>query len=230
MGTNVENYRSCIEYKEILRILQKSSFLPENIIWQNIGGKRVIIPIENLEIDFMARDLVVSSGEDLTHLSSEYPLYVKLDYHSTVFKVLNYQVSPHLITFEIPKEMKTPELRTDSRSAISNAGQKTIMISPFLNEKTSKGEELKIQLVDVSINGLGLLISEKNKSYIRNHRVFWLHSMDDQILEYPLLAEVVYISSEYFSLKDKTFKFGMKLSKPLPKPLFEKLTKSLTLH
>jgi len=206
MGTNVENYRSCIEYREILRILQKSSFLQENFIWQNIDGKRVIIPIENLEIDFMARDLVISSGVDLTHLSTECPLYIKLDYHATVFKVQHYQVSAQAITFEIPKEVKTPELRGDLRTTIPASGQKSIMISPFLNEKNSKGEELKIQLLDVSTNGLGLLISEKNK------------------------AEVVYISSEYFSLKDKTFKFGMKLSKPLSRPLYENLTRSLTFH
>ncbi len=207
-------YRSSFEYREILRIFQKTSFLNQNLIWQNKNGKRLIISIENLEIDFMAREVVLTFQEN-KDLDSNYPLYVKLDYQLTVFKITKFHYSGATLSFEIPKEVKTPELRSVERFTLDESSDSFIYLSPFLNDRNQAKDELKIKILDISRTGMGLLISDKNKSFVRNHRIFWITKIQEETLESPILAEVVYISSEYHSQKDKNYKFGVKLSTPL---------------
>ncbi len=207
-------YRSSHEYREILRIFQKTSFLTQNLVWQNQNGTRLIVPVSTLEIDFMAREVVLSLSEN-KHLDPNYPLYVKLDYHLTVFKVTKFHFSGTTVSFEIPKEVKTPELRSVERFNLEESVDSFIYFSPFLNDKSQPKDELKIKILDISRTGMGLLISDKNKSFIRNHRVFWITKIQEETLENPILAEVVYISSEYYSSKDRNYKFGVKLSTPL---------------
>ncbi len=53
------SFRSCQEYREILRILQKASDLQDNILWQSLAVGKNIVKIHHFEIDFVTRGLQV---------------------------------------------------------------------------------------------------------------------------------------------------------------------------
>ena len=57
--TILENYRSSTEYREILRILQKATTNQENILWQSHALEKTVIPVQYIEIDFIAREVLI---------------------------------------------------------------------------------------------------------------------------------------------------------------------------
>jgi hypothetical protein len=213
MSSLIDKYRSCGESKEILRILQKSSFSQENMVWQNLQGRRKIFSVFHLEIDFSARDLVLISEDGFEGLDLSSPLYVKLYHHTTVFKVNAFHLTGHQISFEIPKEVRTPELRSEERLAFELSDQKTVTISSHLRGGSSHLEEMKVLVKDISKFGLGLLISEGNKNFVKKNRIFWITEMGEEKLDTPVMAELVYFSSDLFQSRDKFYKFGLRLSK-----------------
>ena len=50
--TNLENYRSSTEYREILRILQKATTDQGNIFWQSNALGKTVVPIRYIECRF----------------------------------------------------------------------------------------------------------------------------------------------------------------------------------
>ncbi len=216
MSTFIDQYRVSSESKEILRILQKSSLSQENMLWQKLGGERVILTISHLEINFSSRDVVIYCEDGFQLIQAKEPLYVKLYYHATVFKVSDYRICGQEMTFEIPKEVRTPELRSGPRLEFDQSEAKTITLVPYLPKKKQRAEEMKVQVSDISKNGFGLLISDQNKAFIRNNKILWILKFGETYLETPILSEVVYMSSEFYSFKDRTYKFGIKTSLEIP--------------
>lgn len=223
---NPENYRSSKDYREILRILQKASLLQENFLWQSHALGRNIIPVQHFEIDFVAREVVVSIDPQRFKLASELPLYVKLDYRTSVFKVMDFRQNQSTIHFPFPTEVKTQELRLLPRHQFLPNEDKVVSIRPSLTTGTrDSGGELQMRILDASTNGLGLMVSERNRSFLKNNRILWVTKLDEIELEYPLLAEVVYINNEvepkYQVRKQRDLKVGLKISGSFPSEVFQ---------
>ncbi len=216
-------YRSSLEYKEILRILQKASALPENFFWQTTSKGRKIVKIHSFELDFVAREVVVYF--DQTELDLESPVFVKIDYRDTVFKVERFSATNTTISFPVPKEVKTLELRGKPRYGFPQ-NSRFMAIRPSLATQQDGGHELVVKVSDISQDGLGILISEKNRQFLKNNRILWITKLQEQELPYPVLAEVVYISSEvdqsYERRKQqRELKAGLRLSATIPQSFLE---------
>lgn len=218
-------FRSCLEYREILRILQRASALQENFCWQSLSVGKNIVKIHHFEIDFVTRGLQIYYDGNKSKIDPKLPLFVKLDYRSSFFKVPEFQVSLNSISFPLPVEMKTLELRTNPRHKFSEAQEKFVSLKPSLNSiGVDMGNEIQVRVFDVSPYGLGLIISEQNRSYMKNNRILWITRLQNVELQYPILAEVVYISSEVehkYSRKNKELKVGLKLSGVFPPRIFQ---------
>ena len=212
----MENYRSSNDYREILRILQKSTSLQENFLWQSNAKGKHIIPIQHFEIDFVAREVVVYFDTRKFQASRELPLYVKLDYKTSVFKVNAFVVSPDSLAFTFPEEIKTLELRGFQRIEIPAEKEKTVSLKPSLPGMREAGNELQVRVFDISYSGIGLLVSEQNRNYLKNNRILWVTALGHKKLKEPLLAEVVYMNTDtdtrYQARRPKELKVGLKLS------------------
>lgn len=214
---NLDNYRSSQDYREILRILQKASNLQENFLWQTHSMGRTIIPVLHLEIDFVGREVVMLFDPKRFKLDQELPLYVKLDYHGSVFKIMDFRQIGDAIHFTFPAEVKTMELRSLPRHIFTPNEDKVVTLKPSLTGKlTDNAPELTFRTVDVSSQGLGLLVSEANRSFLKNNRILWITKLGDEVLKETLLAEVVYMNSDveprYQVKKQKILKVGLKVS------------------
>lgn len=227
MMLNLESYRSSTDYREILRILQKASSLQDNFLWQSHAIGRTIIPIHHFEIDFVTREVVVYFDTQKYLLDTQLPLYVKLDYHTSVFKVTDYRTTIESVQFSFPVEVKTQELRTRPRHSFNPEADRAVSLKPTLtglNRESS--HELQVRVMDVSESGLGLIVSEHNRSFLKNNRILWVTRIQDMPLQYPVLAEVVYINNEveakYHIRKQKEMKVGLKLSGSIPPEIYHK--------
>jgi hypothetical protein len=104
------SYRSSQDHREILRILQKSSALKGNFMWQSLSsGRKFVVPIDYLEIDFVTREIAVFYDKNSFKLFKEIPLYIKLHYQTSVFKVIHFSEELDSIHLQFPKIIKTLE-------------------------------------------------------------------------------------------------------------------------
>ena len=226
--TILEHYRSSTEYREILRILQKSSVLQENIFWQSQASSKNIIPIQFMEIDFIAREVVINFDSDNFNIIHDQPFFVKLGYRTSVFKVVSYRLDNHSLSFPFPDVIKTQELRSSHRMAFNENQEKFVVLKSSVgNSPTDFGSELKVRVLDISSSGLGIMISEQNRSFLKNNRLLWITSLQDHHLPRPLMAEVAYMNSEvdskFHTKKQKTLKVGLKISDPFPDYIYNRL-------
>jgi hypothetical protein len=215
---NLENYRSSVEYREILRILQKATTLQDNFLWQSHALGKTVIPVQYLEIDFIAREVLVNFNSEHYRLDSELPVYVKLGYRTSVFKVSQFRQNQDSLYFSFPELVKTQELRFKPRHTFRVAQDKFVTLrSSTLRES---GNELKVRAMDVSETGLGLVVSEQNRNFLKNNRILWVTGLQDSELAHPVLAEVVYMNSEvdpkFVIKKQKSLKVGLKVSGNFP--------------
>jgi hypothetical protein len=214
---SLDKYRSTSEFREILRILQKASSLQDNLMWQSAPQGRNLIPIHHFEIDFVAREVVIFYNTKQYRPDPKWPLYLKLDYRTSIFKIVEFRMGAESVSFTFPTEIQTRELRHALRHQLTTQREKYVILRPV-----AKGEstELKVRAQDVSPYGLGLVISEQNRSFIKNNRILWVTKLQDQVLPEALLGEVVYINSEVESKSPgkriKELKVGLKLSEQIP--------------
>lgn len=211
----VEHYRSSTDYREILRILQKSTSLQENFLWQSDAEGKHIIPIQHFEIDFVAREVVIYFDTRRFKPDRGLNLYVKLDYKTSVFKVTDFVLSPDSLAFTFPHEIKTLELRGSQRIQIPPEKEKTVSLKPSLPGNREAGNELQVRVFDISHSGIGLLVSEQNRNFLKNNRILWVTQLGMKKLKDPLLAEIVYINTDTDGRQGKRLKelkVGLKLS------------------
>jgi hypothetical protein len=221
----IENYRSSQDYREILRVLQKSTSLQENFLWQTQSNGRSIIPIHHFEIDFVTREVVIYFDKRKFKIDQSLPLYVKLDYRMTVFKVSDFIETAEALHFGFPKEIRALELRGTNRIALPTDPEHSVALKPSLGGNLELGNEIKVRVSDVSQSGIGLIVSDQNRSFLRNNRILWVTALGDHRLITPILAEIVYMNAETDvrsqSKRPKEFKVGLKLSGMIPTDAFK---------
>ena len=214
MSFDLGNYRSCQEQKEILRILQKSSALRENFVWQITSQGRQIEQVDYFEIDFVARELVVFLKNAATNLTEGLSLYVKLDYRRSVFKVSDFKLgSGNAVHFSFPKEIKTPELRASTRYRLSTGQDKYITLK--IDGKNPRENQFRV--FDISKEGVGLLVSEQELTELKDASHL---SLQGESLGQNIVAQLVYggpkNNARFSATKQKEIKVGLKLLTQLP--------------
>lgn len=216
-----KQYRTTEEFKEVLRTLQRSTSLSDNIFWQSKGSHKTVFPIDHFEIDFVTRGVVVFYKGHLQQLDPALPLFVKLDYKTSVFKVLEYSIQKDSIHFSIPSLIKTRELRSGPRHIIPMDLEKNVVLRPAVMSDHSHVQETSAKVIDLSLRGLGLAISQNAYQFFKKNRILWVTHIDDLRLEVPLLSEVRYINDDldahFQKSKNKYLKVGLHLSSTIPK-------------
>lgn len=216
-----KQYRTSQDFKEVLRILQRSTSLPDNILWQSFETNKNIIPIDHFEIDFVTRGVVVFYKSADFKLNPRLPFFVKLDYKTTVFKVVDYNIQKHCIHFSFPSSVKTLELRSDPRHIVPPQLHRNVNLRPAVVSDSSAQQEIEAKVFDLSTRGVGLVVSENAYYFFKKNRILWLTHLGSARLEEPLLSEVRYINNDldlnFQKSKPTYLKVGLHLSSALPK-------------
>ncbi|MFA5582914.1 MAG: hypothetical protein WDA09_01765 [Bacteriovoracaceae bacterium] len=207
---NFSKYRDTNDYREILRLFQKSSEQQNNLLWQNINGKREVYAISNLEIDFVGRE-VVGFLENPSDLKPGHTAYFKLSYNDTIFKLSDFFVQQDCVSFKFPETLKTWDLRANERFSLDDGEEYSAVLSA--DSASDVSQQMKVRLKDFSATGLGLTISELNKHIIKQNKTFWIHAINDYKFHRPIVADVMYLSKE---IQDKRYRFGVQLQQSLP--------------
>lgn len=161
-------------------------------------------------------------------LNIQKPLYVKLNYRRTIFKISigKFFVVGNEVICEYPDEAHALEVR--------NGGERYVLLpSADLSLSLKRAErtmrettyEMEVRIIDVSEKGFGVLISSQNRDYFREHDHFWLRAVNHKELRAPILGTICYVSSQGTNPKRGQVRVGLSLSFPLDNDVLEALKK-----
>lgn len=213
------NYRASDNIKEIIKIISNPENLKDSIIWQNQSGKRFIYTLNKIVVNPRFMSFVADiNGNMLPFFNSDILTYCKLTHKGTVFKVSIVNIVNSQVTFNIPKEVQTLELRADPRQKFKPSDGKYITIQVGVELIAKATQSLKFQVIDVSENGVSIVVSDKNIRYFEDGVSFKLTTLMDYELIPKIDMELIYFQQLKFKQKGRVvtgYRVGLKFKKPL---------------
>lgn len=215
----LNNYRTSTNIREISKIISNPKNLKNGILWQNHGMKRFIFDIEDIKVNerFMSFETRINRQTALSFNPME-QTYCKLPYRETVFKVSVINFIDRTVTFNIPADVKTLELRENPRQKFKPSDGKHITVQVSSELLSGATQALKFQVIDISATGVSIVVSDKNIKYFENSFNFDVTSIMDQELIPKASMQMVY--SQMFKFKQRgkivqAYRVGFKFLTPL---------------
>lgn len=224
----LQNYRTSDNPKEIIKIIKRSSAQDECYVWHNVDGNRIMLPISRFEVNdtFMTLDVyvdrcvadIIESGETI---------YVKFSYRDTVFKAYVLTTTDEKITFEIPSEVKTLEMRSAYRFKFKPSETKHVTVAYEVDLVMKAKRAMAFQVIDISESGLSIVSSDKDLKLFEDGGEFDLTRLLDMDLASPYKIEYIYHQKFRFKNKGRVqtaYRIGFRTDKPISKVHLEYFT------
>lgn len=215
--------------EEIRLALSKASYHGGDI-WQVMdeGSKgRHLSRVKEVVFEEISKKITLKLSSWIS-LNIQKPLYVKLNYRRTIFKLMpgEFFVLGNEVICSFPKEVHALEVRKGGdRYVLTPQFGISLSIKRLEKNVREMTYELEVRIVDVSRKGFGIVISGQNREYFEQNDRFWLRAVNHQPLKTPILGTVSYISSFGGNLKKGEVRVGLNLVLPLDQKVFEELKK-----
>lgn len=215
----LNNYRTTTNYKEISKLISDIKNIKESFLWQNTSGKRYIFEIEDIQLNERFMSFATKVNRKMfPYFNSLTETYCKLTHRDTVFKVSVINSVDNTVTFNIPSEVKTLELRRSPRQKFKPSEGKFVTIQVESELLASATQALKFQVIDVSETGISLVMSDKNIKYFESSSIFNATTLMDHELVVRQSMELVYYQKFKFKSRGKitsAYRVGLKFHTPL---------------
>lgn len=215
----LNTYRTTHNFREISKLLANSKNLKNSFLWQNTSGKRYVFNIEDIQVNERFMSFVAKLQHKMfPFFNNLSQTYCKLNYRDTVFKVSIINLVDNTVTFNLPAEVKTLELRRNPRQKFKPSEGKFITVQVASEFLTSATQALKFQVIDVSETGISLVVSEKNIKYFEEGLKFNATTLMDHELVVKQSMELVYYQQFKFKNRGKitsAYRVGLKFNTPL---------------
>lgn len=216
-------YRDADSNQEIESILSEQ--VTEGcLIWQNIGGERVIYKIKNIEKSEDGKEIKFQILKYLDDFDLSGPIYVKLSYRGTMFRseITDVRAGVLHLKFPLAADVKTIEMRGEPRISFDLNEDRFATLGVMHDGQWHKEQTLKFQVVDISESGICLLVSDVNKNYLKNSLTLAMIKLGAVELHLPILLTQCYSIPFRYRRKGKSvyairvgFKFESKISTKL---------------
>jgi hypothetical protein len=228
----IKAYRSSADFLEIISIFQRSQNSIENIVWQNRPSGRLVLNLRQIRYSMGSKkvEVLFDSGGEL--LDPRDPIYFKLSYRDTIFKAQILAVNKTTLSLQIPKEVKTQELRSHP-PRVKVPGDEEFFVLMRLNSLSNSSRllrQIKVRLIDISPLGLGLAITDNNKNLLRLSESLLIEEIANTQFKSPIEGKMVHLRplKQKSGLRSiKLSHFGVKLSSFIPKESYEKILAQL---
>jgi len=208
------NYRSSTNLNEIIGVLKRSKIDDQCFLWITIRGKRIVYPIKSLYVNEEHMSFE-ADFENETDIPGGKELYLKLNYRDTVCKVEVVHSIFNTVTFNLPKEIKSIEMREAYRFKFKPVEKKHITLSMQAELLASASQEVNFQVIDISESGICLMVDEKFIKYFKNNLFVTMVKMQDMLMSVAYELEIIYVKKFRFRFKGKiqtSYRVGLKSS------------------
>lgn len=222
---SLKNFNNRIQ---VISLIEKASLFGGSL-WQTLPGKngRYLISIIQITMDFKS-DKVIYRTPSHIELNPGYPIFIRLNYRSIVFRLLpdEFHLVGDRLICHYPREVRALEERPGGdRYVLPLSSEISLSVKRIEKSIREYTYDMEIRILDVSEKGFGILISNYNRNYFHEHDHFWLKSVDQTPLRHQILGTVCYIAPKGYYLKRGDVRVGLALNMPLGQETFEYLKK-----
>lgn len=205
-----------LDSHEIPSVIQKASVFGGKIAQPSSTANASSL-ITRLDVDTCGVMFIRLMNE--VQIEKKRPISIRLNYRNLSFSLdsEDYTVEGQTLIGQIPTKAKAIAIR-DTERYIFPLDKK---ISGFVHRVENRGGNLdaEVMLIDVSRNGIGLLLPDCEKDAIVANDHIWLRSINGVSLETPIFGRIVYAFERKF--KDTVdLKCGVSLENSLPEEVF----------
>ena len=184
-------FRDTTSVKNITSLIKNTA--PENsVVWQTINGNRVVYAVDEIQLNEVLKTLKLVIKDFEHNLLVDEIIYIKLSYRETLFKARVINLSGNVLSLYLPTEVKTRELRASERFKFKPKDGKFLTFN-ISNKQTTIVQKMKVKVVDISDQGLSVLLSAENKNFLSNASKIELTYLGYIELMFPLKADIKYI-------------------------------------
>jgi hypothetical protein len=210
----------------ILSAIEKGAAFGGDIWQTGATDVREVFQIVQIQVDSI-HDKIILRTNSLSFVEQNYPIFIRLRYRNIIFRLdpVEFRVVDDKITCNIPHDVKALATRTNERYVLPVELDISLSIKRFGRTVKEMTPELEVRIIDVSENGIGILISGANREFFRPYDHFWIKAIDHKALNRDIFGTVLYVAPKGYFLKKSDVRVGLSLSTPLSWDTFYSLKK-----
>ncbi|HXH73958.1 MAG TPA: hypothetical protein VNJ08_03280 [Bacteriovoracaceae bacterium] len=213
-----KSFRIIDKKNEILAMLKQAPPTNRGEIWQTLGEIRYHYKITNVKDDEVNKAIVIEASTDF-EFNPKHPIFVRINFRDLIFKLAarSFVISGNKLACPYPNLAKAVDKRGVERIPLPEYRETTVVLRPL----GASAAEVRVNLLDISKNGLGISISDKNRDYLLRNEQFQLMCINDIPLAGDHKAEIRYVER----LSRGVIKSGFVLKTPFKDEVFENVCK-----
>lgn len=211
--------------EEIHSILNNAS-ADNAIIWQNTSSGRNIFKLMALNYsDVLDTVKVHIKDYDGTIIVGE-SLYIKLSYRDALFKAIVSRVEGDVVSVELPHKVMAIDSRKSPRSNFDLKDNKRVTLKVVVEAKSSLKSELEFKILNISTEGICLIISDNNKIILDNATQMFLVGLGKERLFSEIELTLCYMHRFRYRDKGKlnlVYRAGFELSEAIDSDILDNI-------
>lgn len=205
-------------------------------VWQNNSptGERDKYTARVIKVEPQNVVIELDEGQGGTFSATD-ALYVHCNYRDLIFKRDRYKKDGRLISFKFPNEIKLKDIRRTPRLTYIYQDSKVIAFNaPHPTNPHAPKMRLSSILVDISTEGLGFVIPQREFSSFEVGMEIFLTRLTDQVLPNEHRGEILYIVPYYTEKvwggerKTNLVKVGIRFVEPLESISYKSINSLVT--
>lgn len=208
---------------EILKTIRESNNKNKNILWQNHDDNRMVLEITDLILDPITEVIKFNVLEPKL-IDKDKSLYIKLHHRNMIFKGSVVMKNDDGIFVQIPDQVKLEELREHKRYEFESTESRQVLLQVDSSIQNIK-EHMKINLLDVSQSGIGIIVNPFDKDKVIRSSQINLSSLGYFEFKSHFTLNPVYKSSivqrNEHGVEEHLFKIGFRFEELLPEKLLK---------
>lgn len=216
----MEKFRDINHRDEILALMKRAPASNRGEIWQTLDEGRHHYKIVSFRDDPSNKALVIESDQNYA-FNARHPIYVRINHRDLIFKLnaRSFIISGNKLACVYPTMAKAIEKRGTVRIPLPPGRDTTVVLTPL----GAGAAELKVKLVDISMKGLGISVSDSNREYLIRNEKFLITSINDIFLAGNHQVEIKYVER----LARGMIKSGFVLKRPFTDITYNLICKSI---
>ena len=216
-------YAISTDIDEIKEVIKKSSAQNDSIVWQTSSGERNVFDIQETFVDSLRKILKFKLKGDVHKIDPSVFIYTKLSFRNTIFKGKLIGQRDGYLFVSIPDEVQLEELREFPRFSFDTSEDKMATLTMESDLINGSMFNLKVKLSDISLKGMGVIVSYPNGELLKNNDIF-LSELGKHVFDKNIQTKIMY--SKHFSYRNegkhiKCIKVGVNLDDSLSQNIID---------
>ncbi|WP_372652185.1 FliG C-terminal domain-containing protein [Halobacteriovorax sp.] len=214
-------YRKDIIKEKLLHVMESGESVT---VWQNRGTEKIKFSAKFLEVTDSTTTIHLEDGYTNAdyQLTKDNPIFIHYAKEDYLFKKEAFKTDGLDVIMKTPVELMMRERRTVERFSFKYQDYKNVSLKVGKDENI---ESISCILKDLSVNGLSLVIHERESAKFLEGSTVYVSAISDQNLSSGVLATICYITPYFVSSEkgSELFKMGLKFNDALESVIFKSI-------